>query len=80
MPVEGLDLQRGLDAGTVQRAQAQHGPNALPEVPVKPLWCTFAQQFKSPLIYILFVAAGLAVALGHTVTPWSSWPWCWSTR
>jgi magnesium-transporting ATPase (P-type) len=71
MPVEGLlrhfgiDLQRGLDAGTVQRAQAQHGPNALPEVPVKPLWCTFAQQFKSPLIFILFVAAGLAVALGH---------------
>jgi magnesium-transporting ATPase (P-type) len=71
MPVEGLlrhfgiDLQRGLDAGTVQRAQAQHGPNALPEVPVKPLWRTFAQQFKSPLIFILFVAAGLAVALGH---------------
>ena len=29
------------------------------------LWRTFARQFKSPLIYILFVAAVLAVALGH---------------
>jgi magnesium-transporting ATPase (P-type) len=42
-----------------------HGPNALPEAPPKPLWRTFARQFKSPLIYILFVAAVLAVALGH---------------
>ena len=60
-----LDPQRGLDAGAVVRAQARHGPNALPEQPKKPLWRTFARQFKSPLIYILFVAAVLAVALGH---------------
>ena len=60
-----LDPQRGLDAGAVRRAQARHGPNALPEAPPKPLWRTFARQFKSPLIYILFVAAVLAVALGH---------------
>ncbi len=60
-----LDPQRGLDAGAVRRAQARHGPNALPEAPPKPLWRTFARQFKSPLIYILFVAAVLAVSLGH---------------
>jgi magnesium-transporting ATPase (P-type) len=60
-----LDPQMGLDAGAVVRAQARHGPNALPEPPPKPLWRTFARQFKSPLIYILFVAAVLAVALGH---------------
>ena len=42
-----------------------HGPNALPATPPRPLWRTLAQQFKSPLIYILFVAAVLAVALGH---------------
>ena len=60
-----LDPQRGLDAGAVRRAQARHGPNALPERPPKPLWRTFLRQFKSPLIYILFVAAVLAVALGH---------------
>jgi magnesium-transporting ATPase (P-type) len=60
-----LDPQRGLDADAVRSAQARHGPNALPEPPPKPLWRTFARQFKSPLIYILFVAAVLAVALGH---------------
>ena len=61
----GIDPQQGLGVGAVQRAQARYGLNALPEVPAKPLWRTFAQHFKSPLIYILFVAAGLAVALGH---------------
>jgi Ca2+-transporting ATPase len=61
----GLDPQRGLDAGAVRSAQARHGPNALPEAPPKPLWRTVARQFKSPLIYILFAAAVLAVALGH---------------
>jgi Ca2+-transporting ATPase len=55
----------GLEQADAQRRLAQHGPNALPEPPPRPLWRTFARQFKSPLIYILFVAALLAVALGH---------------
>ena len=61
----GTDPARGLDPEAVARRQAEHGPNALPEPPPKPLWRTFVRQFKSPLIYILFVAAVLAVALGH---------------
>jgi Ca2+-transporting ATPase len=61
----GLERQRGLNENEVRQAQVQHGPNALPEPPPKPLWRTIARQFKSPLIYILFVAAVLAVALGH---------------
>ena len=61
----GSDPQRGLDAEAVQRGRAEHGPNALPEPPPRPLWRIFARQFRSPLIYILFVAAVLAVALGH---------------
>ena len=60
-----LDPHHGLDTDAVQRNRALHGPNALPEPPPKPLWRTFARQFKSPLIYILFIAAVLAVALGH---------------
>lgn len=60
-----LDPAQGLAAADVQRLRAQHGPNALPEAPPKPLWRTFVRQFKSPLIYILFVAAVIAVALGH---------------
>ncbi len=61
----GLDAQRGLGAGDVERARAAHGFNTLPQAPARPVWRTFALQFKSPLIYILFVAAVLAVALGH---------------
>ena len=57
--------ERGLPAGTAARRLAEHGPNALPEAPPRPLWRTFARQFASPLIAILFVAAALAVALGH---------------
>ena len=71
LPVEqalarcGVDPQRGLDAAEVAQRRAAHGANALPEPPRRPLWRTFVRQFKSPLIYILFVAAVLAVALGH---------------
>jgi Ca2+-transporting ATPase len=60
----GTDPLRGLESAEVRRRQAKHGPNALPETPPKPLWRTFLRQFKSPLIYILFMAALLAVALG----------------
>lgn len=61
----GTDPLRGLDVSAVQRQRAAHGPNTLPEPPPRPPWRTFARQFKSPLIYILLVAALLAVALGH---------------
>ncbi len=59
------DTREGLSGAEAQRRRAEHGPNALPEAPLRPLWRTFARQFKSPLIYILLVAAVLAVALGH---------------
>ncbi|MFM2346000.1 MAG: hypothetical protein RL654_753, partial [Pseudomonadota bacterium] len=55
----------GLPADIAARRLDEHGPNALPEAPPRPLWRTFARQFASPLIAILFVAAALAVALGH---------------
>jgi Ca2+-transporting ATPase len=61
----GTDPARGLAAAIAAQRLAEHGPNALPEPPPKPVWRTFVRQFKSPLIYILFVAAVLAVALGH---------------
>jgi magnesium-transporting ATPase (P-type) len=55
----------GLTQAEAQRRLAQHGANALPEAPPRPAWRTFVRQFKSPLIYILFVAALLAASLGH---------------
>ena len=57
--------EQGLSDSEAQRRRTAHGPNALPEAPPRPLWRIFARQFKSPLIYILFVAAVLAVGLGH---------------
>ena len=61
----GTEARCGLSSAEVARRLAAHGPNTLPEPPPRPSWLTFARQFKSPLIYILFVAAVLAVALGH---------------
>jgi len=61
----GVDPDAGLDAATLAARQAEHGANVLPEPPPRPLWRLFASQFASPLIAILFVAAALAVALGH---------------
>lgn len=44
---------------------ARYGPNALPEPPKRPAFMVFLQQFRSPLIYIVFIAAALAGALGN---------------
>ena len=60
-----VDPEAGLSASQVRERAARHGPNALPEAPPRPAWRSFARQFRSPLIYILFAAAVLAVALGH---------------
>jgi magnesium-transporting ATPase (P-type) len=61
----GTDAERGLAAEVAARRLGEHGPNALPEPPPRPLWRTYVRQLRSPLIYILFVAAVLAVALDH---------------
>jgi magnesium-transporting ATPase (P-type) len=71
MPVDevvavlGVDPGAGLEQAQARRRLAQHGPNALPEPPPRSPWRSFARQLKSPLIYILFIAAVLAVGLGH---------------
>ena len=60
-----VEPHAGLSADEARRRLVAHGPNALPEAPPRSLAATFAHQFASPLIAILFVAALLAVALGH---------------
>jgi magnesium-transporting ATPase (P-type) len=60
----GTDPQRGLSAEEVARRREKHGPNALPETKRRSIWPVILRQFASPLIYILFVAAGIAFALG----------------
>lgn len=60
-----VNLAEGLAQDEVARRLAEQGPNTLPAAEHRPLWQVFARQFASPLIYILFVAAVIAFAMGH---------------
>lgn len=55
----------GLSSAEVQRRLADVGPNALSEPRRRSLALVLLRQFKSPLIYLLLVAGGIAFALGH---------------
>jgi calcium-translocating P-type ATPase len=58
---------RGLSAGEAQARLAQHGPNQLEEAkPISNL-AILLHQFKSPLIYILLIAAVVTAALGEYI-------------
>jgi magnesium-transporting ATPase (P-type) len=61
----GCEAGVGLSAPDVAQRMAEHGPNALPEAARRPVVLLLLTQFKSPLIYILFVAAALASAMGY---------------
>ena len=61
----GGDASAGLTSQAVAQRAAEHGPNALPEPPKRSALLVFLRQFKSPLIYILFIAAALAAGMGH---------------
>jgi magnesium-transporting ATPase (P-type) len=59
------DAAAGLAADEAARRLATHGPNALPEPPPNPPWRAVLRQFTSPLVYLLGIAAAIALALGH---------------
>ncbi len=59
------DRASGLADDEAARRLAELGPNALPEQESRSLLWVFFRQFRSPLIYLLLVAAALALALGH---------------
>ena len=59
------DSDEGLSVAEVRTRLARFGPNALPEYERRSLLWVVLGQFKSPLIYLLFLAAGIALALGH---------------
>jgi Ca2+-transporting ATPase len=62
----GTDGERGLSAVEAAARLARFGANALPEAARRSLAVVFLRQFQSPLIYLLLVAAGIAVAVGET--------------
>jgi Ca2+-transporting ATPase len=61
----GSDAASGLAPAEAERRLARSGPNALPERRRRSMLAVFLRQFQSPLIYLLLVAAGIALALGH---------------
>ncbi len=51
----------GLNQQEVIRAREQFGRNALPAEKRTPVWVIFLNQFRSPLVYIILVAAVVSV-------------------
>jgi magnesium-transporting ATPase (P-type) len=60
------DGERGLASQAVHERARRYGPNALPEARRRTHLQVFLTQFASPLIFLLFIAAAIAVVLGHT--------------
>jgi len=61
---QAVAAERGLGAEDLARRRAECGPNALPEAERRSVIRLVLRQFQSPLIYILFIAALLAMFLG----------------
>src|SRR3989344_36072 len=68
---EALDVlnshERGLTKEEAAKRLQEYGLNKLPEGKVDGLFLIFFRQFQSPLIYILFVAAGIVFVTGETI-------------
>jgi Ca2+-transporting ATPase len=62
----GGSRTQGLDQAEAARRLAAHGPNELPASPRRSLLAVFFGQFASPLIYLLFLAAVVALLAGKT--------------
>ncbi|QAU33328.1 HAD-IC family P-type ATPase [Janthinobacterium sp. 17J80-10] len=60
------DAAQGLAHAEASRRSAVHGPNQLAQQPPPAPWKLFLDQFKSILIIVLIIAAGLAAAIGST--------------
>ena len=60
------DAELGLSSEAADERAERFGPNALPEPTQRSLLAIFFAQFESPLIYLLFAAAGIALLLGHS--------------
>ncbi|HET9620577.1 MAG TPA: HAD-IC family P-type ATPase [Kofleriaceae bacterium] len=59
------DATRGLTTRSVAERRARFGRNELPAPPRRAAWRVWLAQFRSPLIYLLFGAAAIALALGE---------------
>lgn len=60
----GVDGQQGLSSAEAKRLLEEHGPNRLATKKQKTLFQMFVEQFKSSMVLILLVAAGLSAFIG----------------
>lgn len=56
--------EHGLSEDEAHVRLNKHGPNTLPHAPPTALWQIILRQFRSPLIYILAIAAIVSLAMG----------------
>ena len=70
------NLEPGLSTAEAKELLTRHGLNVLPEKPPVPFWRRFADQFRSPLIYILLIALAIDLiiwfAQGRVSLPFES--------
>lgn len=59
--------QEGLSKDEVKSRQKQYGLNELAKRKIPSFLIIFLHQFKSPLIYLLLIAVGIAFGVGHNV-------------
>lgn len=55
----------GLTATEVEQRRREYGENVLPSAKQTSVWEILFNQIKSPLVYIILVAAGVSLALGE---------------
>lgn len=60
----------GLSSKAAKKRLLSHGANVLPEEKSPSIILVFLQQFKSPFIYVLLIAAVVSYGLGQTVNSW----------
>lgn len=56
--------ETGLTSAEAEARLRSYGPNRLPERAATTLWSILLRQFRSPLIYILGIAAVVSIAIG----------------
>ncbi|QZT60989.1 cation-translocating P-type ATPase [Mycolicibacterium austroafricanum] len=69
----GSDAERGLSTQEAARRLVEVGPNEITAEPAVPRWRKFIEQFRDPLIYLLFVAIVISLIV-WAVEGASGWP------
>ena len=67
----GADTGKGLSPAEAAKRLASFGPNAITQAKQTPVWKIFLRQFKSPIVLLLVIAAGMSFAFQEWL--WRNW-------